>query len=211
MATDIEAIVKNQLQTSLTHQLDAATQAGDIAAARAAANKIAEFALQNKSPDAPSFTNVDIRKSLKEKAPWFGVDPRRSAKAVEFGKNMEPQSFKSADEFADALIKSIKEEFEDADDEPEEEEDEDEDEKPEKKVARKKTDAPSSSMARAVPRRAASGPWVKLSDAPKDIAETIKASADKFTRNATKEQRERYIATALGTAYAADQRSRGKK
>ena len=212
MATDIDAIVNIKMQANLTHQLDAATQAGDIAAARKAANQIAEFALQNKSPDTPTFTNADIRKSLKAKAPWFGTDPRRSAKAVEFGKNMEPTNFKTPDEFADALIKSIREEFED-DDAPEEVEDteeKDDEEKEAEKKVRKKTDAPSSGMARAVPRRT-SGPWVKLSDAPREIADTIKSSADKFTRNATKEQREKYIATALGTAYAADQRSRGKK
>jgi hypothetical protein len=211
MANDLETMYKTQMQANLNYLLDSATQAGDIAAARKAAQQIAEFAIQtSKTSGAPQFTDADLRAALKAKAPWFGVDPRRSAKAVEFGKNMEPASFKTPEEFADELIKAIKQEFE-PDQEPDEDDEEDEEEKEEeKKPARKKTDAPTGNMARAVPRKS-SGPWAKLSDAPKEIAETIRASADKFTRNATKEQRDKYIATALGTAYAADQRAKGKK
>src|SRR4029077_14435340 len=111
-----------------------------------------------------------------------------------------PQSFKSAEEFADELIKAVDDEFD-----PKEEESNDDPEEEPKKVARKKTDAPSGEAARAVPRRS-SGPWMRLSDAPKEVADQIKHSADKFTRNATKEQRTKYIETALATAYAADQR-----
>lgn len=222
MADDLEVMLRNQVQANLTHALDSAVQAGDIQAARKATQQLQDLALQNlKASGGRLFNNADIRASLKTKAPWFGVDPRRSAMAVEFGKNMEPESFKSADDFADAIVKSVNEEFkrngkphekeEDPDEDLDEEEpDEEEPDEEEKKVTRKKTDAPSGDVRRAVPRRS-SGPWVKLSDAPKDIAETIKSAADKFTRNATKEQREKYIATALGTAYAADQRLRGKK
>lgn len=207
MASDLEQMLKNQLQNNIVHRLDSATQAGDIQAARKAAMELSEFNSKHRSPDTPAFTNADIRTAIKAKAPWFGVDPRRSAKVVEFGKNMEPHSFKSAEEFADKILEAVEEEY---NEKAEDEEPEDEAEKEEKKVERKKTDAPSSSGARAVPRRS-TGSWTKLSDAPKEIADTIKASADKFTRNATKEQREKYIVTALGTAYAADQRLRGKK
>lgn len=210
MVDNLETMLRNRLQIDMVHALDSATQAGDIQAARRAAQQLQEFAVQNKpAASTPKFTNADIRASLKVKAPWFGVDPRRSARVVEFGKNMEPESFQSADAFADEIIKAVAKEYEEM--EEVEENDEPEDEEPEQKaVARKRTDAPSDSMARAVPRRS-SGPWTKFSDAPKEIAQQIKASADKFTRNATKEQREKYIVTALGTAYAADQRSRGKK
>lgn len=216
MADNLEQMLRSQLQAGLVYKLDSATQAGDIVAARKAAQELSEFAVKNTPPNMQQFTNADIRASLKVKAPWFGVDPRRSAKAVELGKNMEPESFKSADEFADALIKAVKKDYVDeADEEVDEadetdEADEEEEEKEEKKAARRKTDAPSDSTRRAVPRRS-SGLWTKLTDAPKEIAQQIKASADKFTRNATKEQREKYIATALGAAYTADQRSRGKK
>jgi hypothetical protein len=205
MASDLEQMLRSQLQNNIVHRLDSATQAGDIQAARKAAMELSEFNSKHRPPDAPSFTNADIRTAIKAKAPWFGVDPRRSAKVVEFGKNMEPHSFKSAEEFADKIIEAVEEEYAEKD-EPEDEPEE----KEEKKVERKKTDAPSNSGARAVPRHS-SGPWTKLGDAPKEIADTIKASADKFTRNATKEQREKYIVTALGTAYAADQRAKGKK
>lgn len=204
MADDVQALIHAQMQNNLVRALDSAVQVGDINAARNATRQLSEIAIEQAKKAAPQFTTADIRASLKVKAPWFGVDPRRSAKAVEFGKNMEPQSFKSADEFAEELIRSVDEEFETVTEEHEE------DEEPEKKVVRKKTDAPSGDTARAIPRRS-SGPWMKLSDAPKDTADQIKASADKFTRNATKEQRDKYIATALATAYAADQRVRVKK
>lgn len=206
MSNDLEAMLHNQIQANLTHALDSAVQVGDIQAARRATQQLSELALKNAKEAPVQFTNADIRASLKVKAPWFGVDPRRSSRAIEFGKNMDPQSFKSADEFADKLIEAIDEEFE----KRENEEENESEEKEEPKVARKKTDAPSGEGGRAVPRRS-SGPWVKLSDAPKEVSDQIKHSADKFTRNYTKEQRDKYIATALGTAYAADQRAKGKK
>lgn len=208
---NLETMLKNQMQANLVHQLDAATQAGDIAAARRAAQQLSEFAVQHKPADTPHFTNADIRKALKAKAPWFGVDPRRSARAVEFGKNMEPESFKSADDFAAELIKAVDEENREEEADEEEDVDEEAEELKEelKKVARRKTDAPSGDARRPVSRKS-SGPWTKLSDAPKDTAQQIKNSADKFTRNVTKEQRDKYIMTALATAYAADQRLRGK-
>jgi hypothetical protein len=207
--SNLETIYHNQMQANLVHALDSAVQVGDINAARKATQGLSELAITQAKNANPQFTNADIRAALKVKAPWFGVDPRRSARAVEFGKNMEPQSFKSADAFADELIRAIAEEFEMEEPEPEED-DEEKEENKENKIARRKTDAPSGEITRAVPRRS-SGPWAKLSDAPKDVADTIKNAADKFTRNASKEQREKYIATALGTAYAADQRSRTKK
>jgi hypothetical protein len=208
MAVDVEGLIRTQQQNMLAHALDSAVQVGDINAARNATRQLSEIAIQQAKTAGPQFTNADIREVLITKAPWFGKDPRRSAKAVEFGKNMEPKSFKSAEEFADELIKAVDEEF-DPQKELEEALDE-EDEEPEKKSARKRTDAPSGNTARAVPRRT-NGPWSKLGDAPKEVADTIKASADKFTRNATKEQRAKYIETALSAAYAADQRSRSKK
>jgi hypothetical protein len=211
---DIEAMVRNKLHSDLSRSLDSAVQVGDIQAARKATQQLQELALSTvKSTGKVPFSNEDIRSSLKTKAPWFGVDPRRSARAVEFGKNMEPQNFKDADAFADALIEAVADEFDPKEDEGDNEEDDGPEEKEteeKKRVARKKTDAPSGAGARAIPRRS-SGPWSKLSDAPKEVADMIKASADKFTRNATKEQRQKYIETALGTAYSADQRAKGRK
>jgi hypothetical protein len=124
---------------------------------------------------------------------------------VEFGKNMEPESFKSADDFAEAVIKAVDEEFKPVpttEDEPEEREPEEE------KTARKKTDAPSADTGRSATRARSSGPWTKLADAPKDVADIVKSQADKFTRNASKEQREKFISNALSTAYNAAQRNK---
>jgi hypothetical protein len=212
-ANDLEVMLRAQIQNNLDRQLNASVQAGDIQAARATAKQLQDLALASvKNTGKVPFTDADIRAAIKTKATWFGVDPRRSAKIVEFGKNMEPQSFKSAEEFADAVIKAVDEEFKTAkepEDEPEDEEPEDE-ELEKKAAVRKKTDAPSGDTARAMPRRS-SGPWAKLSDAPKEVADQIRSATDKFTRNATKEQREKYITTALATAYAADQRAKGRK
>lgn len=210
MASDLETMMRNKMQADLQRSLDSAVQVGDIQAARKVTQQISEFAMSQAKDTVPQFTNADIRASLKVKAPWFGVDPRRSARAVEFGKNMEPQAFKSADAFADELIKAVAKEFDDEEEIEKLDEPDDEEEKEEKKAPRRRTDAPSGETGRAVPRRT-SGPWTKLSEAPREVADTIKSAADKFTRNATKEQREKYISTALGTAYAADQRSRAKK
>jgi hypothetical protein len=109
---NFEVLLRQQVQQNLTNMLDSATQAGDIAAVRKAAQQIAELAASTAKPaNKPAFNNDDIRKAIKSKAEWFGTDPRRSAKVVEFGKNMEPESFKSADDFADAVIKAVDEEF----------------------------------------------------------------------------------------------------
>jgi hypothetical protein len=206
--TDLETMLRQQVQTNLTHALDSAVQAGDINAARNATKQIAELAASSAKPVAkPAFTNVDIKNALKEKAPWFGTDPRRSAKAVEFGKNMEPEAFPTAEAFAEAVVKAVDEEFKPVpttEDEPEEREEEEKEEK----TARKKTDAPSADTGRSATRARSSGPWTKLADAPKDVADIVKSQADKFTRNASKEQREKFISNALSTAYNAAQRNK---
>jgi len=207
---DLTTMLHKQVQENLTRMLDSAVTAGDIAAARNATKQIAELALSTVPAKKDKIADADIREALKTKAPWFGTDPRRSAKAVEFGKNMDPTSFATAEAFADAVVKAVDEEFKPVkEDEPID--DEEEDDKPEEKepVARKKTDAPTGDTGRSVTRSRSSGPWAKLSDAPKDVAERIKGQADKFTRNAPKEARDKFISMALGTAYAAQ--SKGAK
>ena len=202
LPSDLETLYRNQVQANLVRNLDSAVQAGDIQAARRATQELSAYALHAAKNITPAFSNTDIREALKTKAPWFGVDPRRSARAIEYGKNMEPARFKSAEEFADKIIEEITEEFD-----PQPEDDEEEP----KKIVRKKTDAPSGDAARAIPRRASLGTWTRLSDAPRDIADQIKRSTEKFTRNATKEQRDKFISTALERAYAVEQQARGKK
>ena len=218
--TDMATLMRKQLNASLTNQLNAAVQAGDLAAAHAATKSIAELAaasVQQQPVSGPKFSHEDIRKSMQTKAPWFGTDPRRSAKAVEFAKNMEPSVFDTVDAFSDALIKAVDEEFKPASErEPEPNEDETDEEKraredafQEKPAARKKTDAPTGDTGRSASRGNSSGPWTKLSDAPRDISDNIKRQADKFTR--TKEAKDKFIVTALGSAYADHQRKTGAK
>jgi hypothetical protein len=208
---DLTTMLHKQVQENLTRTLDAAVQAGDIAAARNATKQIAELALSTApAPAKPKLADADIRAALKTKAPWFGTDPRKSAKAVEFGKNMDPEAFTTAEAFADAVVKAVDEEFKTAEPEEKEDEETEEDEKEEKPAARKKTDAPSGDTGRSASRGKSSGPWAKLSDAPKDVAETIRKQADKFTRNAPKEARDKFISTALGSAYAAQSKGASK-
>jgi hypothetical protein len=223
---DMAEMLRSQMQSTLTTQLDAAVQAGDIAAARKASDDLQKLAGTVQKPAAPAFSNADIRAQLKAKATWFGIDPRKSAKAIEYGKTMEPDAFKSAGEFADALIKAVEEDFkvapaagdgtgegagdgtgEGAGDGAGEGTGEGEGEqKP--AAARRRTDAPSGEGGgRGAPRRA-SGPWTKLADAPKEVADQIKAQADKFTRNASKEQRDKFITNALDVAYRASQKGK---
>ncbi len=210
---DMNTMLRNQLNATLTGQLNAAVQAGDIAAAHNATKAIAELAVANvpqQQATGPKFDNEAIKKSMQTKAPWFGTDPRRSAKAVEFARNMEPTAFATVEAFSDALIKAVDDEFKPATEETNQETEEDVEEKDkEKPVARKKTDAPSGDTGRSASRAGSSGPWGKLSDAPKETADLIRTQADKFTR--TKETRDKFITSALGVAYADAQRKGATK
>lgn len=207
---DMATLLRTQLNHTLTNQLNQAVQAGDIQAAHAATKQIAELAVATTAPpkaaEGPKFSTEDIKKTMNAKAPWFGVDPKRSAKAVEFAKNMEPTAFKTVEEFADTLIKAVDEDFAPA---KQEEVEETEDEEKKEPVARKKTDAPSGDTGRSAISSRSSGPWAKLSDAPKETADLIRKQADKFVRD--EDKKKVYIATALGVAYADHQRKTGAK
>jgi len=209
--TDMATLMRQQLNASLTNQLNAAVQAGDIAAAHAATKTIAELAAasvpQQAAATKPKFDNEEIRKTMAAKASWFGTDPKKSAKAVEFAKNMEPTAFETVEKFSDALIAAVDDEFKPATTKPE---DGDENEPSEEKApVIKKTDAPTGDTGRSARSGSSSGPWGKLSDAPKDVSDNIKRQAEKFTR--TKEAKDKFIVTALGSAYADHQRKTGAK
>jgi hypothetical protein len=216
---DLNVMMREQAVAGLQRELDDAVTNGDTEAARKTSEKIAALAVST-APKAPAFGDAEIRAEL-EKADWFGIDPKKSAKAVEFGKTMNPKKFATAAAFAEALIKAVNEDgkppapVKDEGDEDEPEEDED-DVKPGDKPAEKKprkTDGPGEGDAtqRGGVRRT-SGPWVKMADAPADVQKEIKRSADKFVSgNAPKEQREKFIAKALESHYAAHQRNKGKK
>jgi hypothetical protein len=219
--TDLNVMMREHARTGLQTQLDAAVTNGDTEAARKITADMEKLAVST-APKAPPYGDTEIKAQL-EKAEWFGTDPKKSAKAIEFGKTMDPKKFATAEAFAAALIKSVEEEFPaakttpkdgDEEDEPGDEEDEPGDgagaEKPAKPKPRR-TDAPgdADTVGRSARR---TGPWTKLADAPSDIQKEIKRSADKFiSSTATKEQREGFINKALESHYAAHQRKTGKK
>ena len=215
---DLNMMMRQQAIGGLQTALDAAVTNGDTEAARKIADDLAKLAVSS-APKAPPFGDVEIKAEL-NKQDWFGVDPKRSAKAMEFGKTMDPKKFATAEAFAGAIVKAVDEEFkppaaagagEDAD--PEEDPEEDKDPKAGEPKPRK-TDGPGEGEGtQRTIRRANSGPWTKLADAPADVQKEIKRQADKFvSASASKEQREKFIGKALESHYASHQRAKaGKK
>jgi hypothetical protein len=219
---DLNVMLREQAINGLQATLDKAVTAGDTEAARKAADDLAKLAVST-APATPAFISADVWKLAETKAAWLGVDPKKSAKANEFALAMNLKRFPSAEAAADAIIKAVEDEFKPAIDpkdpeEDEDEEDEDGDEAAKEaaaaaRKAKRRTDGPGEGDAnqRSVARRS-SGPWTKLADAPADIQKEVKRQADKFVAaSATKEQREKFIASALGGHYAAHQRKAGKK
>lgn len=215
-------MLREQARNTLQAQLDAAVTNGDTDAARKATAELEKLAIAT-APKALPFGDAEIRAEL-DKQPWFGTDPKKSAKAVEFGKTLDPKKFATAAAFAEALVKAVEEEFKPAapaktEDENEDldGETEDENEDPngkDKTTQRKRSDAPGDGDAgnRSGVRRTTSGPWTKLSDAPAETQKEIKRQADRFVSStAPKEQREKFIAKALESHYAQYQRNKGKK
>lgn len=218
--SDLNEMMRIQARSGLQAQLNTAVTNGDAEAATKIADDIAKLAVQT-APKAPAFGDVEIRAEL-NKLDWFGVDPRKSAKVAELGRTMDPKKFATAEAFAAALVKAVDDDGkpagsgkEDADEDAEGDEHEgaggdDADDKPAVKKPRK-TDGPGE-MGAGATRRAASGPWTKISDAPTDIQKEVKRQADKFvSASAPKEQREKFITRALESHYAAHQRKTGKK
>lgn len=221
--TDLNMMMREQAKSGLQTKLDAAVTNGDTAEAQKIADQIAALAVQT-APKAPPFGDAEIRAEL-EKLDWFGTDPKKSAKAVELGKTMDPKKFATAAAFAERLVKAVEDEFkpaggtgaganEDDNDEDDTEDDEsgDDGEKPATKP-RRKTDGPGDADAGGRSARGrTSGPWAKLTDAPADVQKEIKRSADKFvSSNAPEETRDTFIAKALESHYAAHQRKTARK
>lgn len=222
--TDLAVMMRDQARAGLQAQLDAAVTEGNTETARKLADQIAALAVST-APKTPPYGDAEIRAHLDKQA-WFGTDPKRSAKALEFGKTMDPKKFASAEAFAAAIVTAVDDEFkppvagrktEEAEDgegeEAEGEEGEEtEDEDPEKAGKGKspkprRTDGPGTADAAGRTARRTTGPWVKLSDAPKEVQTEIKRAADKFVpASAPKERREKYIEKALESHYATHQR-----
>lgn len=220
---DLNVMMREHAIAGLQSQLDKAVTDGDTAAARKVADEISKLTLST-APKAPPFNNEDIKAEL-DKLPWFGRDPKKSARTVELGKSLDPKKFSSAADFAKALAEVVDAEFktptktadEDPEAEPEDGEDEDPEAGPEEKPrkAERRTDGPGASgesMGAGRAARRASGPWTKISDAPREVQTEINRQADKLLpSHATKEQRETFVNKALGVAYAQHQRQPRKK
>lgn len=219
---DLGTMLREQATAGLQAKLDAAVTNGDMEAARKVSAEIASLAVQT-APKTPPYGDAEIRAQL-DKAPWFGIDPKKSAKAAEFGKTMDPKKFATAEAFAAELIKAVDEEFKPAgktnEEPPENETDEErtareaaEAEAAETGKKPRRTDGPGEGDAGAGrTRRTSSGPWTKLSDAPADVQKEVKRAADKFVpAAATKETREAYVTNALASHYNIHQQNKGKK
>lgn len=221
--TDLNVMMREHARSGLQTQLDAAVTNGDTAEARKITDQIAALAVQT-APKAPPYGDVEIRAQL-EKAPWFGIDPKKSAKAVEFGKTMDPKKFATAEAFAAALIKSVDDEFkpagaaapaaggEDGGGEDDGNGGEgDDDTKPAASEKPRRTDGPGENDTNTRTARRTTGPWVKITDAPADIQKEIKRQTEKFVASsAPAAQRDKYVAKALESHYAAHVRAKGKK
>jgi hypothetical protein len=214
---DLNMMMREQAKTTLQTQLDTAVQNGDAEQARKISDQIAQLAVQS-APKAPPFGDAEIRAEL-SKLDWFGVDPKKSAKVLEFGKTMDPKKFATAEAFAAAVVKAVDEEFKPpaaaaAAPAEGEEDDDDEGEEPaaKPKPAARRSDAPA--PGETDPRPAAggrSGPWTKLSDAPQEVRSEIKRQADKFLpANASDDARKAFNARQLAAHYAIHQRKKGK-
>lgn len=205
---DLNTMIREQAVTGLQVQLDAAVTAGDTEAARKVSKQMTDLALAT-APPAQVDVQAAIRAEL-DKQPWYGTDPKKSAKAIEFGKTMDPKKFETPKAFADAIIKAVDEEFKAAPAPGEDDEDntdapgEDDDaEDPPAAKPRRRTDAPGEgdTLNRSGPKK--SGPWTKLADAPADVQKEIRRQSSKLVpAAATKEQRAKFEESALGVAYA---------
>lgn len=224
---DLNVMMREQALAGLNRDLDDAVTNGDTAKARDVTKKIADLTAAS-APKGPPYGDAEIRAEL-EKAPWFGIDPKKSAKAVEFGKTMDIKKFATPALFAEALIKAVDEEFKPPaaakKDPPENETDEEREarEAEEAEAAEaaaaekkpKKTDGPGDEgMGGARSNNSGRGStraWAKLSDAPRDVQAEIKRQADKFVPATAKpEVRTKFISDALAVRYAQHQRTKGK-
>lgn len=219
---DLNVMLRDQARNGLQAQLDKAVTDGDTVAATKIANDMATLAVQT-APKASAYGADDIKAQL-DKLPWFGVDPKKSARTMEMGKHMDFSKFPTAAAFAEALVKAVDAEFKPAagepeepgDDEPADEGGQGDDTLGERRGAApkpRKTDAPGEgdNNQRGTQRRT-SGPWLKMADAPADVQADIKRQMGKMlSTSASKEQRASFETRALESHYGMHQRSKGKK
>ena len=217
---DLNVMLLEQARNGLQAELDAAVTNGDTEAARKVAAKISDLNTAAAPKPSTAYGDVEIRAEL-NKLPWFGVDPKKSGRTIELGKTMDPKKFGTAAEFTAALVKAVDEEFKPAAKEPPEGETDEEretreaEEDAEADAAKtpkkpRASDGPADGDTGGTRTRRASGPWLKMSDAPEDVRKEINRTADKFAPK-TKEGREKFVAKALEAHYAKAQLAKGKK
>lgn len=216
---ELNTMLLEHARAGLQVQLEVATTNGDIDAVRKVTTELEKLAVSS-APKAPPYGHAEIQAEL-EKQDWFGVDPKKSARAVELGKSLSLKRFGTAAEFAAALVKAVDEEFkpagsggtgdaEDADAEDEETENENEPTGVARPKKPRASDGPGDGDAGAALARRKSGPWTKMSDAPSDVQKEINRTADKFAPK-TKDGREKFVAKALEAQYNAAQTRKAKK
>jgi hypothetical protein len=228
---DLNVMLRQTARSGLEAKLAQAVVDGDQEAAKKIAKEMSDLELQT-APKAPPYGDAEIRAEL-NKLPWFGVDPRKSAKAMQYGKDLDPRKFTTAEAFAKAVADAVAEDFkpvfetlpkdEEGNGEGEGEgeegdgegEGEGEDGKDKNKSSkpRKRTDGPDESDTDGSrPRRTAAGPWKKMSDAPPAVQAEIRRTATKLLgARATEDQRKVFEARALQGHYAAHQRGKQRK
>lgn len=215
---DLNMMMREQAKTTLQTQLDGAVANGDAELARKVSDQLAQLAVQT-APKAPPFGDIEIKAALGTVAPWFGLDPRKTSKAMQYGKDMDPRKFSTAEDFAKALVAAVDEEFKPApaagegEGEEGEEGGEGAEDPPAKRAQAKRTDAPREGETDPRPRAGGrTGPWSKLSDAPQEVRAEITRTAAKFLpANATKEARETFTKRQLEAQYAIHQRNKKAK
>lgn len=217
--SDLQTMLRDTARNGLQAQLDTAVTNGDTEAARKVAAEMTKLDMAT-APKAPPYGNAEITAEL-NKQPWFGTDPKKSARVVELGKSLDPKKFASAEAFTAALVKAVEDDLKPpgkGDEETGEGETGEEgaaagegEEEPAPKPKPRRTDGPNDADTTAArTRRASSGPWSKMSDAPADVQKEINRTAEKFAGKG-KENREKFITNALAAHYNRAQIAKGKK
>jgi hypothetical protein len=227
---DLNMMLRQTARSGLEDKLAQAVVDGDQEAAKKIAKEMSDLELQT-APKAPPYGDAEIRAEL-NKLPWFGVDPRKSAKAMQYGKDLDPRKFSTAEAFAKAVADAVAEDFKPASEmAPKDEEDDGEGEgegedgendgeaegegkdgKDKPGRPRKRTDGPGESDADGSRPRRASGPWKKMSDAPPAVQAEIRRTMTKLLgARTTENQRKAFETRALESHYAAQQRGKQRK
>lgn len=207
---DLNAMMRQTTLDALNSQHEAAVVNGDVAGAKAISDKIADFKVALAPKPATGFGDAEVKAEL-NKLDWFGADPKKSAKAMEFARNMSPSKFPTPEAYVQAVVKAMEDDAKPAPAAAGEDDEDGDDGKPEAKPAARRTDGPRGDDLNNRGRGAGGGPWVKLSDAPKEIQQRIKDQAKKFLpAAATDDQKKKFNERALSSAYADHQRKAGK-